>query len=56
MFDQSIFAGIRKLIANWSIMSKLEFKVVYCTGQDDDFPVNELNQHTKDTKGYKTKA
>lgn len=33
---------------------KLKFKVVYASGEDPSYPAKELNQHTRDTKGWQT--
>lgn len=33
---------------------KLKFKVVYASGEDRGYPSSELNQHTRDTKGWQT--
>lgn len=33
---------------------KINFNVVYCSGEDPEFPANELNYHTKTTKGWQS--
>ena len=35
-------------------MSKLNFAVVHCTGEDLEYPVAELNTHSPHTKGWQT--
>lgn len=33
---------------------KLRFSAVYCTGQDEDYPVHELNVHSENTRGWQS--
>lgn len=33
---------------------KLKFKVVFASSEDENFPSKELNQHTRETKGWQS--
>lgn len=35
-------------------MSKLRFTTVHCSGEDEEYPVSELNQHTPHTRGWQS--
>jgi len=35
-------------------MSKLKFTVIYCKGEEPDYPACELNQHSPTTKGWQS--
>lgn len=35
-------------------MKKLRFKVVHCSGEDEEFPSSELNRHSPSTRGWQS--
>lgn len=36
-------------------MSKLKFRVVHCSSEDDDYPASELNVHSPSTRGWQSR-
>jgi len=37
-----------------SMMAKLSYRVVASSGSDPEFPANELNVHSPETRGWQT--